>query len=79
MEVILSRVQQREEAAVKRERTMAYAYLHQVCSAFFLNGKYKNSNEMLCYFHIVSFLFTPLLYEMPTFLVPHHAYFSFLL
>lgn len=29
MEVILSRVQQREEASVKRERTMAYAYLHQ--------------------------------------------------
>ncbi|KAF3341455.1 protein IQ-DOMAIN 1-like isoform X1 [Carex littledalei] len=29
MEVILSRVQQREEASVKRERSMAYAYLHQ--------------------------------------------------
>ncbi|KAJ4809764.1 Protein IQ-DOMAIN 1 [Rhynchospora pubera] len=29
MDVILARVQQREEAAVKRERTMAYAYLHQ--------------------------------------------------
>jgi len=27
---ILSRLHQREEAAVKRERTMAYAFSHQV-------------------------------------------------
>ena len=31
MEEILSRLQQREEAAIKRERTMAYAFSHQVC------------------------------------------------
>ena len=30
MEEILSRIQQREEAAVKRERAMAYAFSHQV-------------------------------------------------
>ncbi|XP_055807976.1 protein IQ-DOMAIN 9-like isoform X2 [Solanum dulcamara] len=29
MEVVLSRIHQREEAAVKRERTMAYAFSHQ--------------------------------------------------
>ncbi|XP_030479020.2 protein IQ-DOMAIN 10 [Cannabis sativa] len=29
MEEILSRIQQREEAAIKRERAMAYAFLHQ--------------------------------------------------
>lgn len=32
MEVVLSRIHQREAAAVKRERTMAYAFSHQVCS-----------------------------------------------
>ncbi|KAK2638877.1 hypothetical protein Ddye_026672 [Dipteronia dyeriana] len=31
MEEILTRIQQREEAAVKRERAMAYAFSHQVC------------------------------------------------
>ncbi|XVF25695.1 hypothetical protein REPUB_Repub13aG0235900 [Reevesia pubescens] len=30
MEEVLTRIQQREEAAVKRERTMAYAFSHQV-------------------------------------------------
>lgn len=30
MEEILARIQQREEAAVKRERAMAYAFSHQV-------------------------------------------------
>lgn len=29
MEEIISRIQQREEASIKRERAMAYAYLHQ--------------------------------------------------
>lgn len=29
MEEILQRIQQREEAAVKRERAMAYAFSHQ--------------------------------------------------
>ncbi|KAJ8556182.1 hypothetical protein K7X08_022940 [Anisodus acutangulus] len=29
MEIVLSRIYQREEAAVKRERTMAYAFFHQ--------------------------------------------------
>lgn len=33
MEEILARIHQREEAAVKRERTMAYAFSHQVCCA----------------------------------------------
>jgi len=31
MEEILARIRQREEAAVKRERTLAYAFTHQVC------------------------------------------------
>ena len=31
MEEILARVYQREEASVKRERAMAYAFSHQVC------------------------------------------------
>lgn len=31
MEEILSRIQQREEAATKRERAMAYAFSHQAC------------------------------------------------
>lgn len=30
MEVILARIHQREEAAIKRERAMAYAFTHQV-------------------------------------------------
>jgi hypothetical protein len=30
MEKILARIHQREEAAVKRERAMAYAFSHQV-------------------------------------------------
>lgn len=30
MEEILSRIHEREEAAVKRERAMAYAFSHQV-------------------------------------------------
>jgi len=30
MEEILSRIHQREEAAIKRERAMAYAFSHQV-------------------------------------------------
>lgn len=32
MEEILSRIHEREEAAVKRERAMAYAFSHQVCT-----------------------------------------------
>lgn len=31
MDGILSRIHEREEAAVKRERAMAYAFSHQVC------------------------------------------------
>lgn len=31
MEEILARIHNREEAAVKRERAMAYAFNHQVC------------------------------------------------
>lgn len=31
MEEILNRIQQRETAAAKRERTMAYAFSHQAC------------------------------------------------
>lgn len=31
MEEILQRIQQREVAAVKRERAMAYAFSHQAC------------------------------------------------
>lgn len=34
MEEILSRIQQREEATVKRERAMAYAFSHQVLQQF---------------------------------------------
>lgn len=30
----LARIQQREEAAVKRERAMAYAFSHQVAISF---------------------------------------------
>ena len=30
MDEILARIQQREDAAVKRERAMAYAFNHQV-------------------------------------------------
>jgi len=30
MEEVLGKIHQREEAAVKRERTMAYAFSHQV-------------------------------------------------
>ncbi|KAH0721493.1 hypothetical protein KY290_004822 [Solanum tuberosum] len=36
MEVVLSRIHQREEAAVKRERTMAYAFSHQACYSIFI-------------------------------------------
>jgi hypothetical protein len=36
MDEILSRIQQREEAAVKRERAMAYAFNHQVCSNYLI-------------------------------------------
>lgn len=31
MEEILARIYHREEAAVKRERALAYAFSHQVC------------------------------------------------
>lgn len=36
MEEILSRIHQREEAAVKRERAMAYAFSHQVVEQQYL-------------------------------------------
>jgi len=36
MEEILSRIHQREEAAIKRERAMAYAFSHQVHNLFHL-------------------------------------------
>lgn len=35
MEEILSRIHQREEAAIKRERAMAYAFSHQVQNLFY--------------------------------------------
>ncbi|KAE8680119.1 zinc finger family protein [Hibiscus syriacus] len=38
MEEILSRIQQREEAAVKRERAMAYAFSHQVANFGFIQS-----------------------------------------
>lgn len=31
MEEVLTKIHQKEAAAVKRERTMAYAFSHQVC------------------------------------------------
>jgi hypothetical protein len=37
MDDILARIQQREEAAMKRERAMAYAFNHQVCSNYQLS------------------------------------------
>jgi hypothetical protein len=44
MEEILSRIHQREEAAIKRERAMAYAFSHQVHNLFcyFILSKNKN-------------------------------------
>ena len=36
MEEIISRLYQREEAAIKRERTMAYAFSHQVQNLIYL-------------------------------------------
>jgi hypothetical protein len=36
MDDILARIQQREEATVKRERAMAYAFNHQVCSNYLI-------------------------------------------
>lgn len=33
MDRALSRIHQREEAALKRERAMAYAFTHQVCNS----------------------------------------------
>lgn len=41
MEEILARIHQREEAAVKRERAMAYAFTHQVCNKT-INKSIKN-------------------------------------
>lgn len=31
MEIVLARIHQKEDASVKRERAMAYAFSHQVC------------------------------------------------
>ncbi|KAE9590597.1 hypothetical protein Lal_00023213 [Lupinus albus] len=48
MEEILSRLQQREEAAVKRERAMAYAFSHQWranCSQYFGQASYSLGKE----------------------------------
>ncbi|XP_019426107.1 PREDICTED: protein IQ-DOMAIN 1-like [Lupinus angustifolius] len=48
MEEILSRLQQREEAAIKRERAMAYAFSHQWrpnCSQYFGQASYSLGKE----------------------------------
>ncbi|KAI9083577.1 hypothetical protein K1719_034519 [Acacia pycnantha] len=48
MEEILSRIQQREEAAVKRERAMAYAFSHQWrpnCSQYFGQASFSLGKE----------------------------------
>ncbi|OIW05285.1 hypothetical protein TanjilG_03674 [Lupinus angustifolius] len=49
MEEILSRLQQREEAAIKRERAMAYAFSHQWrpnCSQYFGQAAYSLDKEI---------------------------------
>ncbi|XP_061349650.1 protein IQ-DOMAIN 10-like [Gastrolobium bilobum] len=48
MEEILSRIHQREEAAIKRERAMAYAFSHQWrpnCSQYFGQASYSLGKE----------------------------------
>ncbi|WJX73201.1 IQ-domain [Trifolium repens] len=48
MEEILSRIHQREEAAIKRERTMAYAFSHQWrpnCNQYFGQASYSLGKE----------------------------------
>lgn len=49
MEEILSRIHQREEAAIKRERAMAYAFSHQVRNLFYLLYLLQKTNvDHLC-------------------------------
>ena len=50
MDEILGRIYQREEAALKRERAMAYAFSHQVCYSImyhcvFVLSSYPNRNS----------------------------------
>jgi hypothetical protein len=51
MDEILARIHQREDAAVKRERTMAYAFSHQVCHSHYFGSQDligMNTNYMIC-------------------------------
>jgi hypothetical protein len=51
MEEILARIHQREDAAVKRERTMAYAFSHQVCHSHCFGSQNPigmNTNYVIC-------------------------------
>lgn len=45
MEEGLARIHQREEAAVKRERAMAYAFSHQVCELAEISFSYPGFNQ----------------------------------
>ncbi|KAG4978151.1 hypothetical protein JHK84_037834 [Glycine max] len=53
MEEIISRLHQREEAAIKRERAMAYAFSHQVQNLFCSLYQYQKNQNLTTYVNVI--------------------------